>query len=115
MAILESNITIKVKDISKSIAFYESIGFTLKKRWDNYYAQVIAPGITIGLHPGNSSMTATNSDNISIGFTTDNFYEAKNLLDKLSINVQPREEEGGQFLHFNDPDGTPLYFIKSKW
>jgi len=29
--------------------------------------------------------------------------------------VTERSEEGGQFLHFADPDGTPLYFIKSKW
>jgi len=28
--------------------------------------------------------------------------------------VTERSEEGGQFLHFADPDGTALYFIKSK-
>jgi hypothetical protein len=33
----------------------------------------------------------------------------------FNINVTERKEEGGQFLHFNDPDGTALYFIKSKW
>jgi len=29
--------------------------------------------------------------------------------------VTERSEEGGQFLHFTDPDGTALYFIKPKW
>jgi hypothetical protein len=52
---------------------------------------------------------------ISIGFTTDNFDNAKVLLNKLGIDFKARDEEGGQFLHFSDPDGTPLYFIKPKW
>ncbi|HRI21516.1 MAG TPA: hypothetical protein PLA68_11215 [Panacibacter sp.] len=47
--------------------------------------------------------------------TIDNFEEAKAFLDKLAITVTTRDEEGGQFLHFNDPDGTELYFIKPKW
>jgi predicted enzyme related to lactoylglutathione lyase len=115
MAIKEGNVTIMVNDIGKSISFYESIGLTLKNRWGNYYAQVSAPGIIIGLHPKNENMETKNSDNISIGFTTDVFEETKELLQKLSIDVTYREEEGGVFLHFTDPDGTSLYFIKPKW
>ena len=56
-----------------------------------------------------------NSGNVSIGFTTDKIEETKSALQKLSINATDRTEEGGQFLHFNDPDGTALYFIKPKW
>jgi len=104
-----------VKDISKSVSFYESIGFTLKNRWGDFYAQVTAPGITIGLHPSKKNEPIDSADNISIGFTTDNFDEAKTLLSTLSINTKSRDEEGGQFLHFSDPDGTALYFIKPKW
>lgn len=114
MIIKDSNVTIMVKDMDKSVSFYQSLGFTLKNRWGNYYAQISAPGVVIGLHPaGNSQFTG--SGNISIGFTTDDFEEAKTLLSQLPVNVQSREEEGGQFLHFNDPDGTLLYFIKPKW
>jgi catechol 2,3-dioxygenase-like lactoylglutathione lyase family enzyme len=51
MTIKESNITINVKDLDNSISFYLSIGMTIKKRWGNYYAQLTAPGIIIGLHP----------------------------------------------------------------
>ena len=114
MAIKDSNVTIMVKDMDNSISFYQSIGFTMKNRWDNHYAQITAPGIVIGLHPTND-MNLPGSGNISIGFTTDNFEEEKSLLNKLSINTQFREEEGGQFLHFTDPDGTLLHFIKPKW
>jgi len=114
MTIKDSNITIMVKDMDKSISFYESIGFAVKNRWDNYYAQLTAPGITIGIHP-DDNMPASGSGSTSIGFTIDNLDEAKTLLQELSVNATVRDEEGGQFLHFNDPDGTALYFIKPKW
>lgn len=114
MAIKDSNVTIMVKDMDKSVSFYESIGFTTKNRWGNHYAQLAAPGVTIGLHPAEKN-TATGSGNTSIGFTTDDFENAKAMLGNQSIKAELRDEEGGQFLHFTDPDGTQLYFIKPKW
>ena len=115
MKIKESNITINVKDLDKAISFYQSLGLELKNRWGNYYAMVTAPGIVIGLHPSTNSNLTNNSGNVSIGFTTDNFEETKSYLQKLSIKINERQEEGGQFIHFTDPDGTALYFIKPKW
>lgn len=115
MTIKESNVTINVKDIDKSISFYESIGLIVKSRWSNHYAQLTAPGIIIGLHPTSDVNLKGNSGNTSIGFTADDFEEVKLLLQKLSIMATEREEEGGQFLHFTDLDGTALYFIKPKW
>jgi len=113
MSIKDSNVTIMVKDMDRSVSFYESIGFTIRQRWDNHYAQLAAPGITIGIHPTNENIS--NSGNVSIGFTTDNFEDTKDYLQSLAINTQSREEEGGKFIHFSDPDGTMLYFIKPKW
>ncbi|MFC0182926.1 Glyoxalase-like domain-containing protein [Pseudarcicella hirudinis] len=115
MTIKEANLTLNVKDMDQSISFYTSIGLTVKSRWGNYYAQLVAPGILIGLHPASETNLAGNSGNASIGFTTDNFEEAKALLQSLSIETSDRNEAGGQFIHFNDPDGTALYFIKPKW
>ncbi len=110
--IKDTNLTIMVKDLGRSIIFYQSIGFTLQNRWGDHYAQVVAPGIVIGLHPGGKQ---TVCDSISIGFTTDDLQQTKVELEALSIAVTERNEEGGQFLHFNDPDGISLYFIKPKW
>ena len=115
MIIKESNVTINVKDMDKSVSFYESIGLTTKARWGNYYAQLTAPGIVIGLHPTSDSNLKGNSGNISIGFTVADFEEAKSLLQGLAIQTTERQEEGGQFLHFTDPDGAAIYFIKPKW
>ena len=115
MFIKESNVTINVKNLDKSISFYQSLGFVIKNRWENYYAQLTAPGIVIGLHPSKELSQPNSTGHISIGFTTDNFDDAKVLLIKLAIEFKTRDEEGGQFLHFNDPDGTPLYFINPKW
>ena len=115
MKIKESNITINVKDLDKSISFYESIGLTVKNRWGNHYAQLTAPGLVIGLHPTSDDNLKGNSGNASIGFTLHDLEEAKSSLEQLSIETTDRQEEGGQFLHFNDPDGTALYFIKPKW
>ena len=95
------------------IAFYLSLGFTVKERWDDFYAIIVGPGITIGLHP--SKEKSTGSGNISIGFAMDNVEETKKELNFINVKYTERIEEGGDFLHFQDPDKTELYFIKSKW
>ena len=115
MTIKETNVTINVKDMDNSISFYQSIGFAVKNRWGNYYAQLTAPGIVIGLHTTSEVNLKGSSGNVSLGFTTDNIEETKLNLDQISIPVTERKEEGGKFLHFSDPDGTSLYFIKPQW
>ncbi len=66
MTIKESSITINVKDLDQSILFYQSIGFEIKNRWGNHYAQLAVPGISIGLHPTTGTNLKNNSGNVSI-------------------------------------------------
>ena len=115
MSIKASNVTLNVKDLDNSIQFYQSIGLTLKHRWGQYYAQMEAPGLVIGLHPTSGMPNAQNSGNASIGFTADDFDATKVLLQALNIDISLRIEDGGNFIHFSDPDGTFLYFIEPKW
>lgn len=114
ISIKESNVTIMVTDMDKSIIFYESIGLTLKQRWDDHYAMITAPGITIGLHPSNDAHT--NSGSLSIGFMVDDIDEAKALLEYNKIQYTPQDDgKSGIYIHFKDPFGTILYFVKPKW
>jgi catechol 2,3-dioxygenase-like lactoylglutathione lyase family enzyme len=115
MIIKDSHVTIMVKDMDKSISFYESIGFSVKQRWQNYYAMLQAPGIVIGLHPLNEMGAVAGSGNVSLGFTSASFEETKAGLNKAGIKSEERTEEAGDFLHFKDPDGTELYFINPKY
>ena len=87
----------------------------MNNSWGNYYSRLTAPGVVIGLHPTADINLKGNSGNTSIGFIADDFEEARSLLEKLSIKTTGMQEEGGQFLLFNDPDGTSLYFIKPNW
>ena len=100
-----TNVTIMVKDMDKAISFYESIGLTLKQRWDNHYAMVVTEGITLGIYPAKDA--AVNSGTVSIGFMIDKIEDAKILLDKNNIAHQ-QEDDGNSdmYLHFKDPDGT---------
>ena len=110
----ETNVTVMVTDMDKAVQFYESIGMVLKQRWDDHYAMITAPGLTIGLHPheGND----TNSGTVSIGFMIDSVDEAVALLQKNNIeHAQQDDGKSGIYLHFKDPFGTVLYFVKPKW
>jgi len=109
-----TNVTIMVKDMSKSIQFYESIGLTLKQRWDDNYAMLETSGLTIGLHPGGDE--ASNSGTVSIGFMIDDINEAKALLEKNDIAGATFDDgKSGTYLHFKDLDGSVLYFVQPKW
>ena len=87
MNIKDSNVTIMVKDMDKSVGFYEAIGFKIKNRWGNDYAQLAAPGVTLGLHPAEKTVVQ-GSGSTSIGFTTDNLEEAKSLLKTVGLESQ---------------------------
>ncbi|MEO8087230.1 MAG: VOC family protein [Bacteroidota bacterium] len=115
MKLTGSNVTIMVKDMDTSIKFYESIGLKLQQRWGDNYAMIDGPGITLGIHPGGKEDSG--SGDLSIGFMVDNYNEAKSLLTKNNIKITQEAEDGksGSYLHFNDPDGTALYFVKPSW
>jgi catechol 2,3-dioxygenase-like lactoylglutathione lyase family enzyme len=109
-----TNVTIMVNDMDRGISFYQSIGLNLKQRWDNHYAMMTAPGLTIGLHPTEDKNP--NSGTISIGFMINSIDEAKALLEQKNIPYTGEDDgKSGIYLHFKDPYGTVLYFVQPKW
>ena len=113
LIINESNVTIMVRNLDESIKFYESIGLTLKNRWENHYAMVETTGITIGLHP--TDKTEFSSGTLSIGFMVDSIAEAIAMLEKNHITFRLDDGKSGKYLHFFDLDCTALYFVEPKW
>jgi catechol 2,3-dioxygenase-like lactoylglutathione lyase family enzyme len=109
----ETNVTIMVKNLDESIQFYKSIGLKLKQRWGNHYAMVVTKGITLGLHP--SDKKEHSSGTTSIGFMVDSLAEAKKMLEQNLIPIRQDEGKSGNYLHFNDPDGTTFYFVEPEW
>lgn len=115
MIIKDSTINVMVKDLDRSIAFYQALGLTIKNRWGNHYALISAPGLMIGLHPIEDRKTYTGSGNTSIGFIIENVEEAKDTLNSLLIKFEENMDQSSIILKFKDPDGTELYYMKSNW
>jgi catechol 2,3-dioxygenase-like lactoylglutathione lyase family enzyme len=113
MNITGSNVTIMVADMDRAINFYSQIGLLLKQRWDNHYAMMEAPGITIGLHPAEGNNNSSGS--LSVGLFIDDLDAAKALLEKHGIAYKDEDGSSGHYLHFKDPDNTIVYFVLPKW
>lgn len=113
--IKECNITVMVSDINRSIGFYESLGLKLKHRWENHYAMLSGPGLTIGLHPTEEGGNLGSCENISIGMIVEEANMAEALLTKFKIPFKREEGKSGIYLHFHDPDGTIVYFSQPHW
>ena len=99
--------------MDEAVNFYLSIGLTMKQRWDDHYAMLSGPGITIGLHPSEGEVLSSGS--LSIGFMTDDLADARTLLDKNGISYKEEDGTSGTYIHFHDPYGTILYYVLPKW
>lgn len=112
MEIKDANINVMITDMDASVNFYQTLGLTLKQRWENHYAMLTAPSVAIGLHP---SEAIPPSKQVSIGFMVEDINEAKQLLDEQNIKYVFDDGKSGAYLHFTDPDGTVLYYTQPKW
>jgi catechol 2,3-dioxygenase-like lactoylglutathione lyase family enzyme len=112
MQIKAINTTITITDMETSLAFYKALGFTEAARWGNHYAQLQLKNAVFGLHPSAKEKVSASQGLISIGLEVDDLMAATQLLEATKISFTSRREAGGLFIHFCDPDGNPLYFIK---
>lgn len=109
----DSNVTLMITDMSAAIKFYETIGFRLMQRWEDHYAMLNAGKITIGLHP--AEVGATGSGTSSVGLFIDSIENAKAVLDVVGASYREEEGGSGHYLHFDDPWGNHLYYVKPGW
>jgi catechol 2,3-dioxygenase-like lactoylglutathione lyase family enzyme len=113
----EANVTILVSDMKRAIAFYrDALGVKVAKEYGDEFAELDAPGVRIGLHPGGKRPLADHSRHMSIGLRVDDLDAAKEALEKRGVKfgATPRDE-GLRLAYFTDPDGNPLYLVEVKW
>lgn len=111
------NVTVMVTDLKKAIEFYvETLGLKLQFEVEGQFAQVEAPGLTIGLHPGRRQGSwSDNGPMLSIGFEPLDFDSAFMALQSRGVEFHGiMDETETKIAPFSDPDGNPLYLIEVK-
>ena len=110
--IKDGNVTLMVANMDRAVKFYtEVLGFPLKERYQNEWAEVSGPGIRLCFHPMKSSK---GHGSVSLGFQVKNIKELASDLEKKGIIVEVKDEGYLTLATFYDPDGTPLYFAEMK-
>lgn len=116
--IKEVNVTVMVGDMERAVRFYtETLGFRLKIRYGDDFAQIQAPGAIIAVHPfvGGGSQPA-GQNGLSIGLAVDDIDRTVADLKGKGVSFTRISDDGPVTLaFFSDPDGNPLYLSRSKW
>jgi catechol 2,3-dioxygenase-like lactoylglutathione lyase family enzyme len=110
-----ANATVMVDDLDTAVEFYVSVlGLDMGMRSGPHYAEVHAPGLTIGLHPKRpDDRTVAGAGNISIGFQV-GLDETVRVLTDAGVVFTFEENDANRFAFFHDPDGTALYLVQPK-
>jgi catechol 2,3-dioxygenase-like lactoylglutathione lyase family enzyme len=117
MLFRSANVTLFVSDFDQSVRFYQdALGFNLRERHGNYWAEVEAPGLSIGIHParadGSVEIRATG---FALGLQVEEIDSVVAALSTRGVTFTGRREDAGaRFADFVDPDGLPLYLIELK-
>jgi catechol 2,3-dioxygenase-like lactoylglutathione lyase family enzyme len=114
--IKEANVTVMVSDLNRAVKFYtQTLGLKLTSQFEDKWAEIHAPGLTIGLHPvGPHEPKPGNSESLSIGFTVDNLDSDMTAFKNKGVVFSPKIIEDGpvKIAFFSDPDKNPLYFCE---
>ena len=109
------NVTVMVADLKIAVQFYvETLGLKLQHETDGHFAQIEAPGLTIGLlHlAGEQDTQPEKSGNMSIGFEVEDLESTIETLKTRGVEFHDAVEgKAAQVVHFNDPDGNTLYLV----
>jgi catechol 2,3-dioxygenase-like lactoylglutathione lyase family enzyme len=115
----QCNVTVMVTDLDRAIDFYtEVLKLPLRNRYGNEWAELQAPGVTIGLHPQSERISGGATGNLSIGFQVRDLAAAIGDLRQRGLTLDDsaiRDGGGDRIVNFVDPDGTPLYLIELNW
>jgi catechol 2,3-dioxygenase-like lactoylglutathione lyase family enzyme len=111
------NVTLMVADFNRAVSFYtDTLGLTLQARYGDDWAEVAAPGLTIGLHPrGERGPSTVQATGLAIGLGVAGIEQAMADLQAKGVRFAPPGliDTGAERLaNFHDPDQTPLYLYE---
>lgn len=111
------DVTLTVKDLKKSVEFYESV-LGLKKKYEfRDYAGFDCCGIEIGLKTWGNLESPREGEPI-LNFLVDDIEQAYQYLLQRGVKIlEPPKETlwGSKVLLFQDPDGNTLQFTEINW
>ncbi|HEU4717699.1 MAG TPA: VOC family protein, partial [Bacteroidia bacterium] len=107
-----------VRSMDRSVDFYtKTLGFPLRVRFGNFWAEVDAGPVTIGLHPGKKGKAKPEEGGIlSLGVKDiENVYTS--LKEKKVKVGKMHTPDRGKFFMITDPDGYELHVVEfdPKW
>jgi predicted enzyme related to lactoylglutathione lyase len=114
------NATVFVSNMDVSVRFYtEVMGLKLTNRFGNNWATVEAgKGLTIGLHPASPRYPAPGTKGaMMLGLEIDEPIAGMvaRLTDKgVRIRGSIVQDESGNFVHLEDPDGNEIYLWETQ-
>jgi catechol 2,3-dioxygenase-like lactoylglutathione lyase family enzyme len=113
-----ANVTLMVSNMDRAVAFYtHALGLELKVRYGDEWAEVVAPGITLGLHQAHGPIARSDpAIGISIGLEVDDIEASVQELKAKGVAFPTgiRETSDLREASFVDPDGASLYLAEIK-
>lgn len=102
----KANVTGMVDDMGRAVEFHTRVlGLPPGIRHGNSYAEILAPGVAIGLHPKRDETSP--GSNLSIGSEVSDFDMVVNKLSERSVRFKRQENDTNRFAFFQDLDDTP--------
>jgi catechol 2,3-dioxygenase-like lactoylglutathione lyase family enzyme len=116
-----AKVTVMVASVERALRFYtRALGLKLRYQRDHEYAEVEAPGLTLGLlaseRPFLHHVQAPVPVHCSIGFDVERLEGAMLVLRERGVQFAPEIADGEKerIAYFADEDGTPLFLREEK-
>ncbi len=109
------NVTVMVSDLDKAVNFYTKVlGLKLELYAKGNWATIIAPGITIGLHPASKyGPQPGKSESLSIGLEVEDLPKEMEKLKAKGIEFgDVMDDKEVKLAFFKDQDNNPLYLAQ---
>ncbi len=113
---IHGNVTLTVQDFDAAVRYYtDTLGFDLKARFGNDWAEVAVAGLTVGLHPAyEGAPTGTGIGKAAVGLEVADIAAGVTALQAKGVAFTTDIQDNGflKIAHFADPEGNPLYLTQ---